>query len=146
MQTKLVTFAPDADVFTAIDRMMKNRISGAPVVDGEKKLLGVLSEESVIRVLMVADYEQLPSSQVDAFMDQEPTTIDENTQLISMAQMMVSQHRRRLQVVRDGVLVGQVSRRDVCAAAVEIARKTNTPERNLLYLSALRKMSDAPEV
>ncbi len=146
MKTKLVTFGPDDDVFTAVSRMMKNRVSGAPVVDANNRLLGVLSEESVIRALLVAEYDQLPSSRVEAFMDRNPATIQEDTQLITMAQLIVGDHRRRLPVLRDGVLVGQVSRREVCAAAVEAAKSTRAPESSLLYLSALRKMSDAPQV
>ena len=33
MATKLITLTPEMDVFDAIDRLLKNHISGAPVVD-----------------------------------------------------------------------------------------------------------------
>jgi len=146
MKTKLVTLAPDRDVFEGVKLLIKHKISGAPVVDKDRKLLGVFSEESVMKVMVVADYNQIPSNRVDAYMELNPPTVDENTILISLAQMFLTEHCRRLPVLSDGILVGQVSRRDVIQAAMTMAQKSGGNDKQLLYLSALRKMSDAPEV
>ena len=45
MVTRLVKLNPDTDVFKAIEILVKNRISGAPVVDDDGKLVGVFSEK-----------------------------------------------------------------------------------------------------
>ena len=45
MVTNLVTLAPSMDVFDAIDLLLKNRVSGAPVIDDQGEFLGVFSEQ-----------------------------------------------------------------------------------------------------
>ena len=146
MKTKLVTLSPDRDVFEGVNLLIKNKISGAPVVDKERRLLGVFSEESVMKVMVVGAYEQIPSNRVDAYMELQPPTVEENTLMLSLAQMFLTEHCRRLPVLKDGILVGQVSRRDVIQAAMKMARTSSSTGTPLLYLSALREMNDAPEV
>ena len=147
MKTRLVTLSPDMDVFDGVDTLVKNRVSGAPVIDEEKKLLGVFSEKSVMKVLVGATYEQLPSHRVEAFMNRDPRTIDENMALVSMAQIFLTTPYRRLPVLNDqGQVVGQVSRRDVVEAALNLVKSQPTPEKRLLYISALRNMDEAPDV
>ena len=151
MTTKLITFTPDTDVFKAVDVLTKHKISGAPVVDEEGNLVGTFSEKSVMKVLVHAGYDQIPAATIDRIMHKDPLTIDENTQLISIAQIFLTTECRRLPVLKDGKLVGQISRRDVVAKALEMVKKAPQPappqdEKHLLYLSALRDMSDAPNV
>ena len=145
MAKRLVTLHPEKDVFQGIDILVKNKISGAPVVDENRKLLGVFSEKSCMQVLMDAAYEGLPTNQIGAFMDDDPHTISENTELLTMAQVFLLTTRRRLPVVtEDGKLVGQVSRRDVIKAASKLLAKAPSPENPLLYLSALHDMNNTP--
>lgn len=146
MATKLVTLSPDADVFEAIGVLLKHKISGCPVVDRDGRLLGLFSEKSCMQVVIDAAYEQLPTNHVETFMIRSPQTIDEQTDLLSMAQIFLSTSRRRLPVLRDGIVVGQVSRRDVIRAAHQmliVEKQDKTPP---LYLSALREMDEAPDV
>lgn len=44
MARTIVTFKPDTDVLDAVQVLVKNRIAGAPVVDDEGNLIGMLSE------------------------------------------------------------------------------------------------------
>ena len=117
MVTRLVTLRPEMDVFKCIEILVKNKISGAPVVDKNNNLLGTFSEKCCMQVLIDAAYEGLPTNQVGAFMDADPQTISEDTMLLSIAQVFLITPRRRLPVVKDGKLVGQISRRDVLRAA-----------------------------
>ena len=146
MKTNLVTLPPDTNVFDAVDLLIKHKISGAPVVDSDNRLLGVFSEKSVMKVLVAAAYEQVPADRIDSLMNVEPRTITEDTLLVTMAQIFLTSPARRLPVVRQGILIGQVSRRDVIAAATKAPRSHGHEEKRLLYLSALRSMSDAPNV
>lgn len=146
MTTKLITLREDMDVFHGIEVLLKNKISGAPVVDNDRHLLGMFSESSCMKVLVDAAYEGLPTNQIGAFMDQEPVTISPETQLLSIIQILVTTQRRRLPVLEDGKLVGQISRRDVMRAASKLVQKSQNRDKTLLYLSALRDMSDAPSV
>jgi predicted transcriptional regulator len=147
MTTRLVTLFPDMDVFKAIDILVKKKISGAPVVGSDNRLLGTFSEKCCMQVLIDGAYDQLPTSQVHAFMDKDPQVITEETGLLAVAQVFLITPRRRLPVVRDGKLVGQISRRDVIRiAATQVKKSPEHRASTLLYLSALRKMEDVPAV
>ncbi|MBC8870594.1 MAG: CBS domain-containing protein [Planctomycetes bacterium] len=114
MSTKLVTLSPTDDVYDAIGRLLKNRISGAPVVDDKGNYLGIFSERHSMSVVIQTAYEQLPSSEVGAFMHTDrDSTITEDTDLLSCAEIFLKKAYRRLPVLRGDKVVGQVSRRDV---------------------------------
>ena len=146
MVKKLVTLRPEMDVMDAVSMLLRNRISGAPVVDSSGHYLGVFSEKCSMQVIMDAAYEQLPSSEVGLFMDVEAQTISPDTHLLSIAQLFLLTPYRRLPVLEDGVLVGQVSRRDVLKAAHSLLnnRKNRDEGSSLLYLSALVEQHEAP--
>ncbi|WP_299463013.1 CBS domain-containing protein [uncultured Gimesia sp.] len=147
MVTKLVTLTPDMDVLEAIGMLLSHRISGAPVIDSERRMLGVFSERCCMDVLIKASYEQLPSSQIFPFVDTEARCITEETDLLTIAQIFLSTATRRLPVVRDGCfLVGQISRRDLLLAGNKSLRfRTTIPqEKNLLYLSGLMDREESP--
>ena len=146
MITKLVTLRPEMDVIRAVQLLLKNRISGAPVVDHDGNYLGVFSEKCSLNVLLDAAYEQLPSNEVRVFMDTEARTISPDTHLLSIAQVFLLTPYRRLPVLEEGQLVGQVSRRDVLRASLDLLRQSPTrqPEKSLLYLSALIERYEAP--
>ena len=146
MTTRLHTLRADTDVFKAIETLNKNKISGAPVIDEKRQLLGMFTEKSCLEVLIDAAYEGLPTNQVGAFMDDPADTIEENTTLLSIAQVFLNKRTRRLPVLRDGKLVGQVSRRDVIRAATKMVDSAPDRASTLLYLSALRDMQDVPAV
>ena len=123
MATELATLSPDMDAFDAIWLLLDTRVSGAPVVDQDNRFLGVFSEKTSMSVLLGAAYDQLPSSSVEAFMDRDMgRVIDENTDLPTMAAKFEDTRYRRLPVLRDGVLIGQVSRRDVLRKALHLSR------------------------
>ena len=135
MVAKLTTLSPDMDVFQAIGYLLKHRISGAPVVDDQKNLLGVFSERYCMRVLIESANYQLPTAEVSAFMDKDlGRTIPEDTDLLSIAQIFLDTHYRRLPVLRDGKLVGQISRRDVLRVAHKLSLGVEAREAALLYL------------
>ncbi|WP_339728833.1 CBS domain-containing protein [uncultured Gimesia sp.] len=147
MVTKLITLTPDMDVLEAIGMLLNHRISGAPVIDQENRMLGVFSERCCMDVLIKSSYEQLPSSQIFPFIDTEARRITEETDLLTIAQIFLSTPTRRLPVVRDDCyLVGQISRRDLLQAGNKSLQfRTNIPtERNLLYLSGLMTRDESP--
>jgi len=146
MTKRLVTLRPEMDVIQAVQLLLKNRISGAPVVDAEGQFVGVFSEKCAMQVLLDAAYEQLPSNQICLFMDTKPQTIASDTQLLSIAQVFLLTSYRRLPVLEEGRLLGQVSRRDVMRASLDLLKQPASKEGgpSLLYLSALIERSDAP--
>ena len=49
IKKELVTVGPEDDLATAAQRMIKNEISGIPVVNGEKKIVGIITKFDVVR-------------------------------------------------------------------------------------------------
>ncbi len=52
MTRNVVTVAPDAPVTDAAQLMLDNKISGLPVVDQSGKLIGILTESDIFRMLV----------------------------------------------------------------------------------------------
>ena len=80
------------------------------------------------------------------WMTTSPATITPKTSLSDAHRLMKQKKVRRLPVVEDGILVGQVSRRDVLRVwteAIEQAPGRNAKTR-LLYWSALFERQEAP--
>jgi len=132
------------DMFEAIGLLLKHRISGAPVVDADGTFIGVFSEMSCLRMLVKAAYEQLPTTQLFAFVETDAETIDEDTDLLTIAQRFLSTETRRLPVLSDGKLIGQISRRDVLSAAHSLMAVAPDHGTDLLYLSSTRDRSEVP--
>jgi CBS domain-containing protein len=140
MTTKLITLSRDTDVFQAIGHLLKNHISGAPVVDTLGTFLGVFSEKTSMSVLIQAAYEQLPATEVGAFMNTDPKrAISEQTDLLRCAEIFLQTPYRRLPVLRDKKLIGQVSRRDVIASLFELT--AGLQDRHALVIDPLEHVA-----
>lgn len=126
MATQLITLTPEIDVFEAISYLLKNRISGATVVGPDNAFLGVFSEKTSMKVLVDSAYNQLPTSTVGAFMNTETKrVIADDTQLLSVMKIFIETPYRRLPVLREGKLLGQVSRRDALKAQNDLTQHLN---------------------
>ena len=113
MNHRVEAFSPDTEIGAAIEVMLRRGYSGAPVVDGEGKPVGVLSEHDCIQVLAEALYEDWPTGTVADHMTREVESVDANADLLAVAQTFAKHKLRRLPVVREGKLVGLVTRRDL---------------------------------
>ncbi len=120
MSKKLVTFTPDTDLYEAMATLVKRAISGAPVVSDAGALVGILSEKDCLKVVMQNAFESLPSPTVGLLMTREVISVEADASIMQAAQMFVQKPIRRLPVLDNGRLVGQVSRRDVVKAVVEL--------------------------
>jgi CBS domain-containing protein len=146
MVTDLVTLSPSTDVIEAVQTLLRHNIAGAPVVEAGGRYLGVFSEKCAMQVLLDAAYEPLPICEVRAFMDRDAQTIAPHTHLLSIAQVFLLTPARRLPVVEDGMLVGQVSRRDVLRVWVNALEQapSRAVKTRLMYWNALFEHHEAP--
>jgi CBS domain-containing protein len=145
MVDHLITLRPRMDVLDAVQLLLENGVSGAPVVDGNGRYLGVFSEECSMQVLLDAAYEELPVTDVASFMDTDAQTIGPNMHLLSVAQVFLLTPYRRLPVLDDGQLVGMVSRRDVLKCWMNLIDHEPTNSREtLIHFSALFAHHEAP--
>jgi len=143
MVTRLVTLPPDMDVFEAIALLLRHRISGAPVVDADGAYLGVFSEKCSMRVLLDAA-DAACGGTVGDYLDRKAPTVDEETDLLTIARIFHGTPRRRLPVLRAGRLIGQISRRDVLRAAYDMLSLAPDREAGLNYLHGIFERKDAP--
>ena len=121
MSTKLITFTPDTEVMTAINELVKHRLSGAPVLDKDGNIVGVLSEKDCLKVVIAASYEGVPGGLVKEYMATNVATVDADTSLLEVAGKFVGSAFKRYPVVSNGRLVGQISRADVLRAISDFA-------------------------
>ena len=124
MVTRLVTLAPEMDIFAAIRLLVQNRISGAPVVDVDRHLLGILSEKDCLRVFSGGAFYQGAVGHVADYMTRKVLTIAADDELFRVAGLFLEHSFRRLPVIDQGVLVGQVSRRDVLMASMKMCEES----------------------
>lgn len=122
MTKTLVTFKPDMDVLDAVHALVEKRIAGAPVVDDEGNLIGMLSELDCMRVALNAGYHGNWGGPVSDFMTVNTKTVDGEMNIIDLAQVFIDTRFRRFPVMQDNRLVGQISRRDALRALDTIAK------------------------
>lgn len=122
MTGKLVTFNPRTDVLDAIHELVHNHIAGAPVVNDQGDLVGMLSELDCMKVALQAGYHGQWGGPVSEYMTVDIETVDASMSIIDLAERFLDSGFRRFPVVDNHRLVGQISRRDVLRALETIAQ------------------------
>lgn len=145
MKRRVEAFSPELDIATAIDKLLRRGYSGAPVVDGEGKLVGVLSEHDCIRVLAEALYEDWPTGTVADHMSATPETVEASDDLLAVAQTFTEHQLRRLPVVHEGKLVGLVTRRDLMRGLDELLRARGKHDRPTAYELIQAQRQEVPK-
>ena len=142
MTTAVITVNPDTTVGELADILAKNKISGVPVVDGEGRVLGMVSEadiivqdadlhfpyyiqflEMVIYLQSVHKFEERVrkqiASKVSEIMTEEVVSVPPDESVREVATLMADRGVNRLPVVEDGRLVGIVTRGDIVRAIAQ---------------------------
>ncbi len=123
MSRKLVTFRPETSVLEAMGALLDHKISGAPVVDAEGNLVGILSEVDVMAIVIQDSYYNESAGIVADYMQSRVDTVEPECDIYTLAERFHQEHRRRYPVVKNGKLVGQISRRDVLRAARDFMKR-----------------------
>jgi CBS domain-containing protein len=144
MVTKLTVLRPETRVDEAIGLLLAHRISGAPVVDADYNLVGILSEKDCIHAQMQAIHDRMPPLPVSEVMSTDLKTINESTDLLTIAHFFISNSVRRLPVVEGDRLVGQISRRDLMRAIHRVVNEAEHHDSAFLYLSAVGSRDKIP--
>jgi len=142
MTTRVITVTPDASVQDVAALLANNGISGVPVVDPAGQLVGVVSEGDLLhrtetgterRVArkrprwfdtfagdrdLARDYIKSHSRTVRDIMTPDVITVSETTELDAIANLLETKRIKRVPVVRDGTVVGIVSRSNLVRALV----------------------------
>lgn len=116
MSADLISFTTEMELAKAIDLLLQHRISGAPVVDERKQLVGILSEGDCLKGALTGSYFEEAAVRVSDVMTRSVDTVDVEADIVSVAERFVQTGRRRFPVMDEGRLVGQISRRDILRA------------------------------
>ena len=145
MTKKLHKLSPDTSVMDAVAMLLKQKISGAPVVDGNGALVGILSELDCVNHICHCAMTDSPPLDVADLMTKDIYTVGPETTLLTLAHVFSTKRYRRLPVVdSNGRLLGQLSRRDLMRALFEIMKVQQSKNTGPLYLSAIYDSDEAP--
>ena len=109
MSTPVATVTPDTIIQQAVVLLEKERISGLPVVDRENRPVGMLTEFDLLRAIRNLQLQGL----VGDYMSTDVLAVDESTPLTELTDLMLEKRIRRVPVLREGHVVGIISRRDL---------------------------------
>lgn len=139
MMRNVISVGPDASVREVASLMLERRISGVPVVDGERRVLGIVSEGDLIRRPEI-ETDRVPAGWLRLFLSDEERARDfvkshgrkarevmtqpaicvaPDTPLAEVVRLMERHRVKRLPVLEHGMLAGIVTRTDLLRALVE---------------------------
>ncbi len=129
MTPNVVCVDANANVRDIAQLLLEHRISAVPVVDDERKVLGIVSEGDLMRRVKedandnrswwlslftggkdAGEYIKSHGRKAYEVMTPNPLTVEENTPLHTIARLLEKHHIKRVPVIREGKLVGIVSR------------------------------------
>ena len=147
MTRKVSSVTVGDSILAAARLMLQNRISGLPVVDASGNLVGVVTEGDFLRRgelgsqrsrpkwlefllgpgRLANEYVHAFGRKVSEIMTADPICVTEDDSLQTVVELMERGRVKRLPVIRDGRLVGIVSRANLVDAALGLARDGQAP-------------------
>ncbi len=112
---QVVTIDPAATVAAAVQTLSKHRIGALPVVDGDGRIAGIISERDIVRVLAGTGPAVLDTP-IAEVMTRKVVTCDRHDTIAEIMERMTTGKFRHIPVVERGRLTGLVSIGDVVKA------------------------------
>lgn len=148
MTTKVITVTPEASIRDAAKLMLQYRISGLPVLDEMGDLVGIVTEGDLLRrgetgtarrhprwlefILgpgrLSSEYAHAYGRKIGEVMTPDPVCITEDTSLEDVIETLERRRVKRVPVMRDGKLVGIVSRANLVQALATVLPVASGPQ------------------
>jgi len=143
MVSPVITAKPSASVKELAKMLLEHRISAVPVVDDQRKIIGIVSEGDLLHRAesgteqqrpwwllalarddaLAADYIKAHAHKVADVMTTEVITAGPDTSLYEIAATLEKYGIKRVPIVKDGELVGIVSRANLIQAVASDRKK-----------------------
>ena len=125
MHQEVFTIRESDSVGSLLDVLVGEHLHGAPVVDEDGKLVGVLSQQDVFFGAMTRDQDgasPVPKREgllVKDIMTSPAVSADEETEVRALCRLMYKLRIHRVPIVNEGRVTGITSSLDVCAAIAD---------------------------
>jgi CBS domain-containing protein len=129
MQRDVVSFRRETTLAEVIAALCERHVSGAPVVDEDGALIGIITEYALLDVLFDPSMKTAP---VSKFMSEEVYSLSEDDSLTRAVHMFALYGARRLPVLRETKLVGIVTRRDLLEFCIGLDQPLAAPLEELM--------------
>lgn len=122
MTKQVICIERDTPIFEAIQLMVTNNVTGIPVVEDDMTLVGILSEQDVLRLFHTFDDEK--DRTVNDFMTQPAIHFEQDEHLLDVCYCLRDNSIRRVPVTSDGKVVGVVSRSDILKCILQFSEES----------------------
>ena len=166
MSRNPIAVPAEAALAEALRLMFDHRVSGLPVVDGKAGLVGILTEGDLLRRSelgtaaqrsrwlelltmpgrLARDYVRTHTRRVEEIMTRDVVSVAEDTPLTEVVRLMERHRIKRVPVLRDGALIGIVSRADLLHALhrLLVAEPETAASDETIRGHVLDKLAQAP--
>jgi CBS domain-containing protein len=166
MVRDVVTVHPDTDVADAVKLLSEHDVSALPVVDEPGNLIGILSEVDLIRRVEIGTERRRPwwqevvtgastlaeefakshGKKVREIMTSGAVSVSEDTPLSEIATLFERKRIKRVPVVKDGKLVGIVSRSNLIQALASVVGRMDQHDETdrQIRVELLSRLKDQP--
>jgi CBS domain-containing protein len=125
MTRNVVCIKNDIPVVDAIRLMSKKNITGIPVVEDDMTLVGILSEQDVLRLFHT--YEDEKDRTVNDFMTQPAVHFEKEEPLLDVCYCLRDNSIRRVPITSNGKVVGVISRSDILKCILQLSDEDAVP-------------------
>jgi len=115
MTKEVFTADPEETLTDIVKCLLKNKISGMPVCDKDKRVMGMISERDILNFMFSGN---LASTKVKEAMHTEVVSFPPDAHIDKISLAMGEKKIRRVPIVEDGKIVGIISRRSIIRTIV----------------------------
>ena len=120
MNKNVITVKENTPIFEAMDVLVRENVTGLPVITDDAHVIGIVSEKDMLSLLYdVKGKNQL----VSEIMVREIVSFEEDAQLFDLCECLIKSHFRRVPILSQGKLVGIISRRDLIRFILKLRKK-----------------------
>ena len=166
MATNVIAVGPNASVQEVADILLTSRISAAPVVDKHGDLIGIISEDDLIRRAelgterrrswwleiftseskedLAIEYVKSHARKVGDVMTREVITATPGTPLRDVAALLEKNRIKRVPIVERGKMVGIVSRANLVQALATLEIEPGATSDSVIREKVMARLSSEP--